>query len=75
MPRETKLAAAYADSQPWCIDRDSKVEDICNFIVEYIRSDVLGLLSDRLLVIAGELSPSQNHDKQAPDCGTRSIKC
>jgi len=32
------------------------VEDICDFIVEYINSDVLGLLSDRFLVIADQSS-------------------
>lgn len=35
--------------------RECTVDDICDFIVEYINSDVLGLLSDRLLIIAGTL--------------------
>ncbi|OBZ75664.1 RNA-dependent RNA polymerase 1 [Grifola frondosa] len=35
-------------------DRDSTVEDICDFIVEYLNSDVLGLLSDRHLIIADQ---------------------
>ncbi|KAI0672875.1 RdRP-domain-containing protein [Trametes maxima] len=34
--------------------RESTVNDICDFIVEYINSDVLGLLSDRHLMIAGD---------------------
>ncbi|KAI0636634.1 RdRP-domain-containing protein [Trametes polyzona] len=34
--------------------RDSTVDDICDFIVEYINSDVLGLLSDRHLMIADQ---------------------
>ncbi|THG97697.1 hypothetical protein EW026_g4356 [Hermanssonia centrifuga] len=37
------------------LERESRIEDICDFVVEYINSDVLGLLSDRHLVIAGEL--------------------
>nr|GAT54624.1 calcium:hydrogen antiporter [Mycena chlorophos] len=36
------------------LDRDSTVDDICDFVVEYINSDVLGLLSDRLLIIADQ---------------------
>ncbi|KDQ61150.1 hypothetical protein JAAARDRAFT_152238 [Jaapia argillacea MUCL 33604] len=35
-------------------DRDSTIEDICDFVVEYINSDVLGLLSDRHLIIADQ---------------------
>ncbi|KAI0664721.1 RdRP-domain-containing protein [Cubamyces menziesii] len=35
-------------------DRESTVDDICDFIVEYINSDVLGLLSDRHLIIADQ---------------------
>jgi RNA-dependent RNA polymerase len=43
--------------------QESTVEDICDFIVEYINSDVLGLLSVRHLIIAdqsklGTLDPS-----------------
>ncbi|KAI0780590.1 RdRP-domain-containing protein [Trametes elegans] len=34
--------------------RTSTVDDICDFIVEYINSDVLGLLSDRHLIIADQ---------------------
>jgi len=46
--------AEYPDGATLTLDRDSTVEDICDFVVEYINSNVLGLLSDRLLVIAGE---------------------
>ncbi|KAF7980169.1 hypothetical protein HWV62_39639 [Athelia sp. TMB] len=35
-------------------NRPSTVDDICDFIVEYINSDVLGLLSDRHLTIADQ---------------------
>ncbi|EEB95185.1 hypothetical protein MPER_05887, partial [Moniliophthora perniciosa FA553] len=35
-------------------DRTVEPRDICDFIVNYINSDVLGLLSDRLLVIADQ---------------------
>ncbi|KXN89587.1 putative RNA-dependent RNA polymerase 1 [Leucoagaricus sp. SymC.cos] len=38
-------------------DWESTVDDICDFVVEYINSDVLGLLSDRLLVLAGMNDP------------------
>ncbi|KAF5363416.1 hypothetical protein D9756_000381 [Leucocoprinus leucothites] len=45
-------------------DWDSTVDDICDFIVEYINSDVLGLLSDRLLMIADQSKQGMND----PDC-------
>ncbi|KAG6814591.1 hypothetical protein H0H92_000120 [Tricholoma furcatifolium] len=53
LPVDVESAASYESAGTWTVERDSTVEDICDFIVEYIRSDVLGLLSDRLLVIAG----------------------
>ncbi|RPD66474.1 RdRP-domain-containing protein [Lentinus tigrinus ALCF2SS1-7] len=40
--------------------QDSTVDDICDFIVEYINSDVLGLLSDRHLMIADQSSDGTN---------------
>jgi len=33
--------AEYEGGEPFKLDRDSTVEDICDFIVQYIRSDVL----------------------------------
>ncbi|KAG6862083.1 hypothetical protein C0995_007213 [Termitomyces sp. Mi166 len=54
LPSDTDEAANYEPAKTWTIERDSTVEDICDFIVEYIKSDVLGLLSDRLLVIADQ---------------------
>ncbi|KAF6763911.1 RNA dependent RNA polymerase-domain-containing protein [Ephemerocybe angulata] len=54
LPNEHFDAANYEppNFEPW--ERDCEVEDICDFFVEYINSDVLGLLSDRLLVIADQ---------------------
>ncbi|TFK76255.1 RdRP-domain-containing protein [Pluteus cervinus] len=63
LPRDLKSAAPYADGQTWELDRDSTVDDICDFIVEYIRSDVLGLLSDRLLIIADQSKDGMFDDK------------
>jgi len=71
LPRTTEEAAEYDALPPYKLERDSNVNDICDFVVEYIHSDVLvclklpqnlatpdiysfqGLLSDRLLIIAG----------------------
>ncbi|KAH9985084.1 RNA dependent RNA polymerase-domain-containing protein [Russula vinacea] len=44
-------------STPWMLGEergDATVEDICDFIVEYINSDVMGLLADRHIVIADQ---------------------
>ncbi|KAG6854694.1 hypothetical protein C0991_002405 [Blastosporella zonata] len=54
LPTDIDEAADYESAGTKTIDRDSTVDDICDFIVEYINSDVLGLLSDRLLVIADQ---------------------
>ncbi|TCD64916.1 hypothetical protein EIP91_003452 [Steccherinum ochraceum] len=35
-------------------DRFSTIDDICDFVVEYILSDVVGLLADRHLVVADQ---------------------
>ncbi|KAM5531730.1 hypothetical protein V8D89_014579 [Ganoderma adspersum] len=40
--------------------QESTVDDICDFIVEYINSDVLGLLSDRHLIIADQSREGTN---------------
>jgi len=56
LPTTFEDAASYESCGTKEIDRDSTVEDICDFVVEYINSDVLGLLSDRLLVIADQSS-------------------
>ncbi|KZT27322.1 RdRP-domain-containing protein [Neolentinus lepideus HHB14362 ss-1] len=46
--------AKYTPVPPRTIERDSLIEDVCDFVVEYIHSDVLGLLSDRHLIIADQ---------------------
>lgn len=35
------------------------IEDVCDFVVEYIEADILGFLADRHLVIAGMTSSSE----------------
>ena len=71
LPSNVEDPAKYDTGETLTLDRDSTVDDICDFVVEYINSDVLvciltihqynrlnskqGLLSDRLLVIAGML--------------------
>jgi RNA-dependent RNA polymerase len=54
------VQAAPADetiNAPWTLPEgrgDATVEDICDLIVEYINSDVMGLLADRHLIIADQ---------------------
>ncbi|KAF9465122.1 RNA dependent RNA polymerase-domain-containing protein [Collybia nuda] len=54
LPPECAKPASYESAKVLTIARDSTAEDICNFVVNFINSDVLGLLSDRLLVIADQ---------------------
>ncbi|KAK0228867.1 RNA dependent RNA polymerase-domain-containing protein [Armillaria fumosa] len=62
MPPVINEAASYESTGTYVArDEDGNpkecdVNDIADFIVEYINSDVLGLLSDRLLVIADQSS-------------------
>ncbi|CAL1705570.1 unnamed protein product [Somion occarium] len=44
-------------------DGDSTIEDVCDFVVEYINSDVLGLLSDRHIIIADQSKYGTNDQK------------
>ena len=41
LPTTFEDAASYESVKTLEIDRDSTVEDICNFVVDYINSDVL----------------------------------
>jgi RNA-dependent RNA polymerase len=43
------------------LGRKCTIEDVCDFVVQYIESDILGLLADRHLTIAGKGSPSNLH--------------
>ncbi|KAI0345277.1 RdRP-domain-containing protein [Trametopsis cervina] len=54
LPTEYVEPADYTGVGTWELDREATIDDICDFIVEYINSDLLGLLSDRHLVIADQ---------------------
>ncbi|KAL4244861.1 RNA-dependent RNA polymerase [Abortiporus biennis] len=54
LPTEHCEAASYVSVGTREIDHECTIEDVCDFIVEYINSDVLGLLSDRHLIIADQ---------------------
>ncbi|KAI0782232.1 RdRP-domain-containing protein [Abortiporus biennis] len=64
LPIEHVDAGVYPDISPRQIDRDCTIEDVCDFVVEYIHSDVVGLLADRHLIIADQST-----------VGTRDEKC
>ncbi|KAI6116669.1 RNA dependent RNA polymerase-domain-containing protein, partial [Pisolithus croceorrhizus] len=46
--------AAYPPARPFTLNRPSTVNDVCDFIVDYINSDVVGLVSDKHITIAGK---------------------
>jgi RNA-dependent RNA polymerase len=56
LPTEEVKPAEYPPGEVRETDggRPSTVDDICDFIVEYISSDILGLLSDKHLTIADQ---------------------
>ncbi|KAF7295512.1 RNA-dependent RNA polymerase [Mycena indigotica] len=71
LPSGQVAPASYPDGETFKLERDSTVDDICDFIIEYINSDVLGLLSDRLLIIADQ-SKEGMHDS---DCVKLAALC
>ncbi|OSX65461.1 hypothetical protein POSPLADRAFT_1134844 [Postia placenta MAD-698-R-SB12] len=54
LPTDHADPASYESVGTHTIDHDSTVEDICDFVVQYLDSDLLGLLSDRHLIIADQ---------------------
>lgn len=50
-----QVPAAYPLVEPYKLDRRSTVDDVCDFIVEYINSDNVGLIADRHLIMADQL--------------------
>ncbi|TFY80807.1 hypothetical protein EWM64_g3207 [Hericium alpestre] len=63
-PLDDEEAADYDGVGTRTLGRDCTVHDICDFVVEYINSDLLGLLSERHLTIADQ-----------SDRGTRDDDC
>ncbi|KAL4268526.1 RNA-dependent RNA polymerase [Pleurotus pulmonarius] len=52
--------ASYQAIEPKTLERDCSIDDVCDFVVEYINSDVLGLISDRHLIIADQSKKGTN---------------
>ncbi|KAG1724765.1 RNA dependent RNA polymerase-domain-containing protein [Suillus paluster] len=47
--------ASYPSRSPFKIDQPSTIDDVCDFVVEYINSDVVGLVSSKHIIIAGNV--------------------
>ncbi|KAF7775922.1 hypothetical protein Agabi119p4_4315 [Agaricus bisporus var. burnettii] len=60
LPMTYELPMEYESVGTKAITTECTVDDICDFVVEYINSDVLGLLSDRLLMIADQSKLGMN---------------
>ncbi|TFK84610.1 RdRP-domain-containing protein [Polyporus arcularius HHB13444] len=54
LPTEFYDPANYEDVKAVELDRDSNIDDICDFFVEYMQSDVMGLVADQHLLIADQ---------------------
>ncbi|KAG2067060.1 RdRP-domain-containing protein, partial [Suillus decipiens] len=48
--------ASYPSGKPFTIERPSTINDVCDFVVEYINSDVVGLVSNKHITIADQAS-------------------
>ncbi|KAH9930752.1 RdRP-domain-containing protein [Fomitopsis serialis] len=63
LPTEHAEPASYEGVNGHFLDRPSTVDDICDFVVEYLNSDVLGLLSDNHLIIADQSKHGTKDDR------------
>ncbi|EIN07212.1 RdRP-domain-containing protein [Punctularia strigosozonata HHB-11173 SS5] len=63
LPTEQQPPAEYPPVETLTLDRPAEIDDICDFIVEYVHSDVLGLLSDKHLVIADQSKDGVRDEK------------
>ncbi|KAI0367741.1 RdRP-domain-containing protein [Pilatotrama ljubarskyi] len=52
LPVTLASPASYVGVEPRKLDRASTIDDICDFFVEYMQSDVVGLVADQHLMIA-----------------------
>ncbi|KXN89871.1 RNA-dependent RNA polymerase 1 [Leucoagaricus sp. SymC.cos] len=61
MPKSTNFPAEYAPTQRRLLDRTSTMDDVADFVMEYIISDVVGIIAINWLIIADQ-SPESIHD-------------
>ncbi|KAI1797142.1 RdRP-domain-containing protein [Ganoderma leucocontextum] len=54
LPTNMAIPASYVGVKPRLLDRESNIDDICNFFMEYMQSDVVGLVADLHLTIADQ---------------------
>ncbi|KAI0635910.1 RdRP-domain-containing protein [Trametes polyzona] len=52
LPIRQTEPASYDAGEPRDIGRESNVDDICDFLLEFMQSDVMGLVADQHLIIA-----------------------
>ncbi|TQV91673.1 RNA-dependent RNA polymerase [Cordyceps javanica] len=60
-PKTVFVPASYPRNKPQPLDRDVTREDIANFFIEFMRTDVLGLIANRHLVYA-DIQPKGTDD-------------
>ncbi|PIL35600.1 RNA-dependent RNA polymerase [Ganoderma sinense ZZ0214-1] len=71
LPNTVAEPASYVGVKPKLLDRESTIDDICNFFMEYMQSDVVGLVADLHLTIADQ----SRHGTFDRDCMTLAGLC
>ncbi|KAI8980167.1 RdRP-domain-containing protein [Trametes punicea] len=71
LPTNCTAPAEYDAGPPRDLGRPSTIDDICDFFVEYMQSDVVGLVADQHLMIADQ-SKDGTFDR---DCMKLAILC
>ncbi|KAK2461790.1 hypothetical protein APHAL10511_006253 [Amanita phalloides] len=62
-PRSTSEPASYEPAPKKFLDRPSNMRDVAEFVIEFINSDVVGIIAISWLIIADQ-SPSSIYDKR-----------
>ncbi|KIM20750.1 hypothetical protein M408DRAFT_333825 [Serendipita vermifera MAFF 305830] len=63
-PPKAHVPASYTQAKLQLLDRDATASDIAQFVVDYIKNDLLGVIANQILLTA-DLSPAVMAD---PDC-------
>ncbi|KAF8660604.1 hypothetical protein AX16_001583 [Volvariella volvacea WC 439] len=66
---------SYEDIDPQTLDRDALLDDIYDFVVDYIKSDVADVLLDRLLIISDQSEDELQDAMHDPYCEELAALC
>ncbi|KAJ3519584.1 hypothetical protein NMY22_g13130 [Coprinellus aureogranulatus] len=69
-PSRVETPATYPPAERKVLDRPSNIKDVAQFFMDYLLSDVLGLIGSTWMVIADQATTQARHGIFDPDCIT-----